>query len=153
MTEYTLTAESSIPVAITGAEVMGVVQNNAYKQAKLSDFLAFASTANPVVNGNVTFSGTATFNNGVNFASQVNIVASGQSVLLGTTLTMKVGFFGAAGTSQRTGAAQATLTLSTFTAATCGTVGFTSTAQASLLFGQIQEVQQTLLDLGVWKGS
>ncbi len=152
MTEYTLPAENSILVALTGAEVIGVTQAGAYKFAKLSDVQNFAASAGQV-GGAVTFTGTQTFLNGVNFAGQVNIVASGNSVLLGTTLTMKVGFFGAAGTSQRTNAAQATLTLSTFTAATCGTVGFTSTAQASLLFGQVQEMQQTLLDLGVWKGS
>ncbi len=152
MTEYTLPAESSIGAVITGAEVIGVVQAGLYRQAKLSDVANFVNSTG-IVGGAVAFTGTTTFQNGVNFAGQVNIVASGQSVLLGTTLTMKVGFFGAAGTSQRTAAAQATLTLSSFTIIGSSTVGFTSTAQASLLFGQIQEMQQTLLDLGVWKGS
>lgn len=151
MTEYTLAGESSLPVALTGAELLGVTQAGAYKYAKLSDFLTYATSAPAVTSA--TFTGTATFQNGVNFDGQVNIIASGVSALIGTTTTMKVGFFGAAGTSQRTSGAQVSMTLSTFSVTGSATVGFTSTAQASLLWGQVAEIRQTLVDLGVWKGS
>ena len=152
MTEYTLAGEASLAVALTGAELMGVTQAGVYKFSKLSDWLSYVASA-PTIGSSITFTGTQTYLNGNVYAGQVNIVASGQSVLLGTTTTMKVGFYGAAGTSQRTAGTQVTMTLSSFTGVTQGNVGFTSTAQASLLFGQVQEIQQTLLDLGVWKGS
>lgn len=151
MTEYTLAGETSLSAVITGAELLGVTQAGAYKYAKLSDFLTFAASAPTVTSA--TFTGTNTFQNGANFAGLVQINASGLSALFGTTTTMKVGLFGAAGTSQRTSGTQVTMTLSVFTVAGSATVGFTSTAQVSLLFGQVQEIQQTLLDLGVWKGS
>ena len=152
MTEYTLSGESSIAAVITGAELLGVTQAGVYKFAKLSDVLAYVGSGTSI-GGPVTYTGTATFQNGVVFAGPVAVVASGQSAPIGTTLSAKVGFFGVAGTSQRTSGAQVTMTFSVFTAIGSSTVGFNSTAQASLLFGQVQEMQQTLLDLGVWKGS
>ena len=151
MTEYTLPAENSIAAVITGAELFGVLQSSAYKQAKLSDFLTYAESAPTVTSA--TFTGTNLFGEGANFAGLVNISNSGLSTLIGATLTSKVGFFGAAGTSQRTSGAQVTMTVSTFSAIGSGTVGFTSTTMASQLWAQIAEVRQTLVDLGVWKGS
>ena len=147
MTEYTVAEESSIAVAITGAELFGVSQASVFKKATAVDFVPVQTFISASFGGSNTFNGAATFN------GFVGVTNSGFSTLVGTTRSGKVGFWGNAGTSQRTSGAQVTMTLSTFSAIGSATVGFTSTAQASLLWGQIAEIRQTLVDLGVWKGS
>lgn len=150
MTEYTVTGETSIATIITGADLLGITQVSVYKKMTGADVSTYVAGTTPSA---ATFSGSNTFNAGAVFSGLVNISNSGASVLIGVTKSAKLGFWGAAGTSQRTSGAQVTMTLSGFSGNTQGNLNFTSTAQISLLFGQVQEVQQTLLDMGVWKGS
>ena len=150
MTEYTLAEESSIAAAFSGAELLGVSQAGVYKKATVLDLMIAGQVQ---TFASATFAGTNTFNGAANFNGAVVFSNSGFSTLVATTRSGKVGFWGKAGTSQRTNGAQVTMTLSTFSAAASYSVAFTSTAQASLLFGQVQEMRTTLVDLGVWKGS
>ena len=92
----------------------------------------------------VTLAGANTVTGGMDFS-----VSS--SVRIGTTLTAKVGFWGAAGTSQRASATQATITI-TVTATSCG-VGFVSTAAVSTVVEYLNEVRGVLVDAGLMKGS
>ncbi len=147
MTEYTVLEESSIAVVLTGAELLGVSQGGIFKKAALLDWTILPVQASASYNGTNTFNGAATFNGFVNFTN------SGFSTLVATTKSGKVGFYGHAGTSQRSGGVQVTMTLSSISGTGGGNLAFTSTAQASLFFGQVKEIQQTLLDMGVWKGS
>ena len=150
MTEYTVTGETSIATVITGADLLGVTPLSVYKKMTGADVVTFVGGTTPSA---ATFSGSNTFNAGAVFSGLVNISNIGFSTLLGTTLSSKVGFWGAAGTSQRTNGAQVTMTLSTFTGNTQGNVAFIANSAATALFAQVQEIQQTLLDMGVWKGS
>ena len=147
MTEYTVAEESSIAVVLTGAELLGVSQASVFKKAAITDVILLPTQAS------ATFAGTNTFNGAVTFNGFVNFTNSGFSTLVGVTKSAKVGFWGHAGTSQRAGGVQVTMTLSSFSGTTNTNLGFTSTAQASLLFGQVAEIRQTLVDMGVWKGS
>lgn len=150
MTEYTVTAETSIQTIVTGADLLGVSALGVYKKMAVTDVATYVAGTTPSA---VAFSGSNTFNAGAVFSGLVNISNSGASTLIGTTLSSKVGFWGAAGTSQRTSGAQVSMTLSSFTGNTQGNICFTSTAQASLLWGQVAEIRQTLVDMGVWNGS
>ncbi len=147
MTEYTVLEESSIAVVLTGAELLGISQAGVFKKAAITDVILMP------LQSSLTYAGTNTFNGAVTFNGFVNFTNSGFSTLVATTKSGKVGFYGHTGTSQRSGGVQVSMTLSSFSGTTNTNLGFTSTAQASLLFGQVQEIQQTLLDMGVWKGS
>ncbi len=147
MTEYTVLEEISISVVLTGSELLGISQAGVFKKAAITDVILMP------LQSSQTYAGTNTFNGAVTFNGLVDFTNSGFSTLVATTKSGKVGFYGHAGTSQRSGGVQVTMTLSSFSGTTNTNLGFTSTAQASLLFGQVQEIQQTLLDMGVWKGS
>ena len=149
MTEYTVTAETSVAVAITAADLLGVTQVGVDKKMTGADIAAFLT----VVPSAATWNGPATFNNGAVFSGQVNISNSGASTLIGTTLSSKVGFWGAAGTTQRTNAAQVTMTISGFTLNSVNGTFFTTTVGASQLWAQVAEIRQTLVDMGVWAGA
>lgn len=151
MTEYTVGEESSIAAAFTGAELLGVSQASVYKKAAVTDLMATAQ--NGVTFASASFAGTNTFNGGATFLGNVLVSNSGFSTLIGVTKSARIGFWGNTGTSQRTSGAQVTMTLSSFSGAASYSVAFTSTAQISLLWGQVAEIRQTLVDLGVWKGS
>lgn len=69
---------------------------------------------------------------------------------VGSSATELVGFWGKTPTSQRSGAAQATLTLTGTTLSS--TVGFQSTAQISALMGLVVEMRAVLVDAGLMKG-
>ena len=150
MSEYTLNQETSVQVVMTAADLLGISQVGVYKKATTADLTTYVGGTTPSA---VTFTGSNTFNAGAVFSGVVNISNIGFSTLIGTTASSKVGFWGAAGTSQRTSGAQVTMTLSSFTGNTQGNICFTSTAQASLLWGQVAEIRQTLVDMGVWNGS
>lgn len=96
-----------------------------------------------------TFTG-ATLAGATNFTGGVNMSVS-SSILIGTTLSAKVGFWGAAGTSRRVGATQATITI-TVTATSCG-VGFTSTGAVSTVVEYLNEIRSVLVDAGIMKGA
>lgn len=143
MTEYTVSAEASVPVALTGAELIGIMQAGKYYQAKVSDVMAAAVTLSGVTIDNATlvapvvFTGLAT-----------------QSMLISTTKSARVGFYGAAGTSQRAGAVQAALSCTAFSPTTASSViGFSSTVQFSNTIGLLVEIRQALVDAGILAGS
>lgn len=92
----------------------------------------------------VTLAGANTVVGGMDFS-----VSS--SVRIGTTTSMKIGFYGAAGTSQRASATQATITI-TVTATGCG-VGFVSTGAVSTVVEYLNELRSVLVDAGLMKGS
>lgn len=87
-----------------------------------------------------TFNGTKIFTGGVTFS-----VSS--SVLIGTTSSMKVGFFGAAGTSAATTIAAVATTVT----ATGSGVGFQSTAAVGSIITQINAIITALKDCGIVK--
>ncbi len=149
MTEYSIAAETSLSVAITAADLLGVTQLGVYKKMTGADMAAFL-TVTPSAE---TWGGTATFGNGAIFSGQVNISNIGASTIIGTTLSSKVGFWGKAGTTQRTNGAQVTMTISGFTLNSVNGTFFTTTVGASQLWAQVAEIRQTLVDMGVWNGS
>lgn len=69
---------------------------------------------------------------------------------LGVSATDKVGFYGATAATQRTSGAQTTITT---TVGVSGGVGCATTAGLSLMVAAVIEIQQTLTQLGLWKGS
>ena len=69
---------------------------------------------------------------------------------IGSAATDKLGFYGATAATQRTSAAQTTIATTVWIS---GGVGFGSTAWVSALIATVQEIQQTLTALGLWKGS
>ena len=87
-----------------------------------------------------TFNGTKIFTGGVTMS-----VSS--SVLIGTTLSAKVGFFGAAGTSAATTIAALTTTVT----ATGSGVGFISTAAVNSVLSAINSLTSALKDVGIIK--
>ncbi len=149
MTEYSIAAETSLSVAITAADLLGVTQLGVYKKMTGTDLATFLT----VVPSAETWNGTATFGNGAIFSGQVNISNIGASTIIGTTLSSKVGFWGKAGTTHRTNGAQVTMTISGFTLNSVNGTFFTTTVGASQLWAQVAEIRQTLVDMGVWNGS
>jgi hypothetical protein len=71
--------------------------------------------------------------------------------VIGQSTADKIGFHGVTGTAQRSGAAQATLSITLTASATC--VGFTTTAQAQTLLNQVEEIRAALVAKGLIKGS
>ncbi len=151
MTEYSIAAETSLPVAITAADLLGITALGVYKKAAAVDIQTYLTAVKP--SGEVTWNGVATFNQGAIFSGQVNISNIGASTLIGTTASSKVGMWGQAGTSQRTNGAQVTMTISGFTLNTNAGVAFQNTTAFSQLWAQVAEIRQTLVDMGVWNGS
>lgn len=70
---------------------------------------------------------------------------------VGQSATEKIGFWGATPVVQRSGSAQAALT-GTTVSATAGR-GFKTSAAFNALIAQVNEIQATLVQIGVWKGS
>jgi hypothetical protein len=69
---------------------------------------------------------------------------------LGQSATDTISFFGVTPVAQRSGSAQAALTLTT---ATASGVGFTTTTAFSAFVAQVNEIAATLSALGLWKGA
>jgi hypothetical protein len=68
----------------------------------------------------------------------------------GASTTAKVSFHGVTPTAQRAGAAQATLTL---TSATAAGFGFTTSAAFSAMTAQLEEIRAALVEKGILKGA
>lgn len=69
---------------------------------------------------------------------------------IGGAATDKIGFYGTTPADQRSGAAQAALTLTT---ATSGGFGFATSAAFASFTAQLEEIRATLAELGIFKGS
>ncbi len=149
MSEYSIAAETSTTTGMASADLFGLTTLGVYKKATGADLATFLT----VVPSAATWNGAATFNAGAIFSGQVNISNIGASTLIGTTASSKVGFWGAAGTSQRTSGAQVTMTISGFTLNTNAGVAFQATAGMTQIWAQVAEIRQTLVDMGVWAGA
>lgn len=107
--------------------------------ALASDIATYAAanlTAPAIVNGG-SWAGNASF-----------------SILIGTTLSSRVGFYGIAGTSQPTSAAQAQYTNTVFNPTTCtGVIGFSTTAAMQDALGLLMQMRTALVNNGLMKGS
>ena len=114
-------------------------------------------TSSETFTGPTTFSGASSFLGAVTISAvsgDMAVVAASVSCKIGTTLSSLVGFYGAAGTSQRSGAVQAALSCTAFAPATATTVvGFSSSVQFSNAIGLLIEIRQALVDAGMLKGS
>lgn len=76
------------------------------------------------------------------------------SILIGNTLSSRVGFYGIAGTSQPASSAQGALTMTAFNPTTCtGVIGFSTTAAMQDCLSLIAQMRTTLVNNGLMKGA
>lgn len=102
----------------------------------IQTYVAANLSAPAIVNGG-SWSGNASF-----------------SILIGNTLSSRVGFYGIAGTSQPAGAAQAQLTITYNNPSTCtGVVGFSTTAHMQDVLGLVMQMRTVLVNNGLMKGA
>lgn len=102
----------------------------------INTFIGSNLSAPAIVNGG-TWSGNASF-----------------SILIGNTLSSRIGFYGIAGTSQPAGAAQAQYTATVHNPTTCtGVIGFSTTAAMQDLVGLVMQMRTTLVNNGLMKGA
>lgn len=78
------------------------------------------------------------------------IDATGDGVVVGSSATEKVAFFGITPAVQPTNAAQAALTLTT---ATTSGFGFSTSAGFNAFVAQLENIRASLVTLGLLKGS
>ena len=102
----------------------------------IQTYIANNLSAPAIVNGG-SWSGNASF-----------------SILIGNTLSSRVGFYGIAGTSQPASAAQGAVTCTVFNPTTCtGVIGFSTTAAMQDVLALIVQLLATLVANGLMKGS
>jgi hypothetical protein len=104
--------------------------------ADIATYAAANLSAPAIVNGG-TWSGNASF-----------------SILIGNTLSSRIGFYGIAGTSQPASAAQAQYTNTVHNPTTCtGVIGFSTTAALQDLLGLVMQMRTALVNNGLIKGA
>ena len=76
------------------------------------------------------------------------------SIIIGNTLSSRIGFYGITGTSQSASAAQAQYTNTVFNPTTCtGVIGFSTTAAMQDAIGLLMQMRSVLVANGLMKGA
>lgn len=140
-TIYTFHSEcSSIDTIASGDKFLVYDASTGRTVTALASDIAAGASANlvaPAITNGGSWSGNASF-----------------SILIGNTLSSRVGFYGIAGTSQPASAAQGALTMTAFNPTTASSViGFSTTAAMQDCLNLIIQLRACLVANGLMKGS
>lgn len=140
-TIYTFHAEcSSIDTIASGDKFLVYDASTGRTVTALASDIAAGASANlvaPAITNGGSWAGNASF-----------------SIIIGNTLSSRIGFYGIAGTSQPASAAQAQYTNTVHNPTTCtGVIGFSTTAALQDLIGLVMQMRTALVNNGLIKGS